>query len=469
MNLVLRGLKCLKENGIIYTIHNINGKISRKFWRKFILHNYYDDLRNRVNNYQSRYPLEPRKTAFRLLWWNFKQLFKKHVGDNDDRISASARKAITVQAGSVLPSEYHTPNDYHLTNDVLNIGFQIAGGIGDRLIAANYLLAFREKYGRDHVRIDILVNGRNSDNSIFREGYVVDHIYVKDPKKSTESYCGNYDLFIKLVRYPVVFQKHLSAIAKYEPDLIDYVYRCEAFRAHYLRFIDHAGITDGQSGHFSILNGKKRFQQADITGEFNLEETFRYELHINAPTEYLTSISLNNEMYITVHRGVDINYISTSIKLWPLGYYDVLLKLIKTCYPQIRIVQLGVSEERCPAMEYTDINLVGTTTMEEVKILLKNSLVHIDGEGGMVHLRHALNGGTSIVLFGPTSEEFYGYSENVNVRGNGCETWCEWCVEGWQEGCLRKIGGVPCMQSITPEMVFEKFEDLMAKRGIKHG
>ena len=81
----------------------------------------------------------------------------------------------------------------------------------------------------------------------------------------------------------------------------------------------------------------------------------------------------------------------------------------------------------------------------------------------MVHLRHALKGGRSVVMFGPTSSEFFGYSENENIVGNGCDTWCEWAVYNWQEGCLRGYSNAPCMASIIPEKVMLSVEKIITE------
>jgi ADP-heptose:LPS heptosyltransferase len=108
-----------------------------------------------------------------------------------------------------------------------------------------------------------------------------------------------------------------------------------------------------------------------------------------------------------------------------------------------------------------DINLVGKTDMERVKMLLKNSLVHIDGEGGFTHLRRALNGGKSIVFFGATSREFFGYKGNENLKGNGCDHPCEWLTKDWLNHCPRGYIEPPCMTSITPAMAMNAFRGIV--------
>ena len=89
--------------------------------------------------------------------------------------------------------------------------------------------------------------------------------------------------------------------------------------------------------------------------------------------------------------------------------------------------------------------------------------VNIDNEGGNVHLRHALNGGISAVIYGPTAPEFYGYSENINLRGNGCKYPCEWVINNWQANCARgfESENLPCMNSLTPEIVFNNIKKVL--------
>ena len=105
--------------------------------------------------------------------------------------------------------------------------------------------------------------------------------------------------------------------------------------------------------------------------------------------------------------------------------------------------------------------------MEEVKALLKNSLLHIDNEGGLVHLRHALCAKKSIVLFGPTSDLFYGYAENENVRSNVCEEPCEWENAKWNTWC-KKIKNENskisiCMKQISDMQLWIKIKMYLEK------
>ncbi|WP_428073006.1 glycosyltransferase family 9 protein [Candidatus Avelusimicrobium faecicola] len=101
-----------------------------------------------------------------------------------------------------------------------------------------------------------------------------------------------------------------------------------------------------------------------------------------------------------------------------------------------------------------DKNLAGKTSLEEIKVILKHAFLHIDSEGGLVHLRHALKGGASCVFYGPTSPQVYGYSENISLCSNVCPIYCECYSRTWQKKCLR--GKRICMESITPQYALDK-------------
>jgi hypothetical protein len=128
--------------------------------------------------------------------------------------------------------------------------------------------------------------------------------------------------------------------------------------------------------------------------------------------------------------------------------------LFREAFPDIKIVQLGHSNKFCKSIGGVDIDLVGQTSLGQVAAVLKQSLFHLDGDAGMVHMKKFLNG-RSIAMFGTTSAKLLGYPENINLTGNGCKNWCEWVKSDWQHKCIRGFHEAPCMASITPEMVMD--------------
>ena len=76
----------------------------------------------------------------------------------------------------------------------------------------------------------------------------------------------------------------------------------------------------------------------------------------------------------------------------------------------------------------------------------------------MVHLRHALTDKKSVVIFGPTSPDIYGYPNNLNIRSTVCPFPCEWIRYDWTSKCWKTHGEAICMKKLSAETVFEQIE-----------
>ncbi len=125
------------------------------------------------------------------------------------------------------------------------------------------------------------------------------------------------------------------------------------------------------------------------------------------------------------------------------------------------IVQVGT--DALMRVGGVDLDLVGKTSMGETAVLLKHSLLLLDGDSGLVHLNHALSG-KSVVLFGPTPSAFFGYAENANITSQFC-TGCVW-MRGtrWHTECLRGFDGPKCLEEITPSTVLEAATAILSGR-----
>lgn len=345
--------------------------------------------------------------------------------------------------------------ELQITEQKLNIGFLIGGGFGDFLFFANYIFWFCKKYQNPDIIISVFFgNGFGSAKSIFQEGALVSHCF---PHLDRVDYEHSYDLFFNLSRYPELRHYDRIRIMEFAPELMEYIYLCMRFMSENPRYFLRGASSDGMSAIYSEFHGQNRLQQPDIYGFLGIPQEYAYPLFIGKnEKETLDRFGLKPGKYITLHRGCDTQY-ATHVKLWPLEYYGELARLIKAKYPEIAIIQYGVNHRRCPHMSNTDLDIVGKTDMEDVKILLKHALTHIDSDGGMIHLRHALHGGPSIAMYGPNYGNFFGYTENINLTGQGCGHFCDWLTDDWMVRCARGHTIPPCMTSITPEMVFQSF------------
>ncbi|MDR0485594.1 MAG: hypothetical protein LBH29_02575 [Elusimicrobiota bacterium] len=98
------------------------------------------------------------------------------------------------------------------------------------------------------------------------------------------------------------------------------------------------------------------------------------------------------------------------------------------------------------------IDTANKTSLNELYCILKRSLLHIDIEGGCVHIAKSL-GTKSLVLFGITAPELVGYEENINIMSSLCN------------GCVRyecPLYEEPvCVNAITPDFVAQKAADYL--------
>lgn len=411
--------------------------ISMKIQSKFVIENYYDDLQGRVDSYRDIYRDDFKRSAIKLIIWNLKVLCKKDIRMVSGRLQDDSKNKLNLR----------------IDKRNLNVAFVIGGGFGDNLIFCNYLYKFKKKFGTSKMRIDVFFSrGWGQADALLKNSDICTN-YYKEPE---ENWKHNYDLIIGVGRYPLVYKAVEKKIKKKNVQLWNYVKSCKKFEKENRVVFANAPYFDGMTAFYSGNMGIKRIQQADFDGKLEIQPEFEYNPQIVGEESYLSSVKLLGKKYITFHRGSDSNYSKNVVKLWPLEYYNTLIELIKKRYPTVILVQMGISEDRCELMNGIDVNLVGKTTMEEVKILLKNSALHIDCEGGYVHLRESINGGCSVVLFGPTSMNFYGYKNNINIKGNGCPYPCEWQKQDWLDHCVRGELKPSCMYSILPVQVFDK-------------
>ena len=200
------------------------------------------------------------------------------------------------------------------------------------------------------------------------------------------------------------------------------------------------------------LKGCNAYTGFNYDGAFEVaDKNVNIPLDISADIEYRElRNSWNTCKYITINCGNgDCADGSQVAKSWPMKYYDSLVENIGREYPDIYIVQLG--HEIADRIKNCDEYLLGRS-LSLVEYVLKNSFLHIDIEGGLVHIASQL-GTKCVVLFGPTVAEYYGYENNINIRAGNCHN-C-WGLYSDVNRCARGMQEPECMYSITPQMVYD--------------
>ena len=388
--------------------------------------NYFDKLQRRVEKFRNKYVNQPRKAALKLAWWNLKCVFRKYE-----------------QVGKYQKADH------------LRIAFLLYGGMGDFLISLNYIWYFKRFLNDGSAEIDIYSKHNRDFYKVL--GVEKDFVHTCYPQMNDEKVCSDYDLVVDLLLLPEILSCNEEVVRQYAPQLLPLIEQWQECKNNNVNFFQLSPGLNGLVGMYSLAQGRKRIQQADIGNLLNISEDFKFVPAIAVDEKDVLQKFGLNKPFITLNRGVDeTNKCASSTKLYPLENFSKLVALLKKEYSDYLVVQLGVSMERCELIENVDINLVGKTTLEDVKVLLKNSVLHVDGEGGMVHLRHALTDKPSCVLFGPTDPKVFGYSNNINLRSTACPICCEWLHDRWSEYCLKTGKEPACLKALAPEKIMKE-------------
>ncbi|WP_428052771.1 glycosyltransferase [Candidatus Avelusimicrobium stercoris] len=351
-----------------------------------------DYLQARLNRYTHKYN-SVTKIATHMMWACFLAAISKKQKNN--HISGPVRICLTIE-----------------------------GGMGDMLMSLNWATAFYNKFCKEK-GVKCFVCCHNIS--------LLPHLTatLSDFLSESERDSQYFDLKITCNRSPIVQYANLQrlpvGLLAYVEKLLD----LERENKYFLTVPYKDCIT-----YNIVSNIQKRWAQPDLVNEFNLQEEWVLDVPLEREKETLQKFGLTDKKYITINREVGDTQLVDSTKLWPVEYYRKLVADLKEIAPQYQIIEVGCGKgER---IGNADNNLAGKTSLEEIKVILKHSLLHIDSEGGLVHLRHALKGGSSCVFFGPSSPKVLGYSENLNLCSRACPIHCEFYSRTWQETCIKQ-------------------------------
>ena len=392
---------------------------------------FYTQLEEQVKRLEAKYPRRPVKTLLSLIFWSVKQL------------TASFFQSMPPHAEKL---EVGTPN----------MLFNIGGGIGDIIIASTYFKELYKHIGGTH-RFSIYTNQNSmSVNGVFNRCPWVERIH---DKQATLDF-SKFDAVIALGRTPLVIHRTCESNTALHERCNKLLQQYIAFEKDIPKFATTSPTNDTLSVMYALMNGHNRRSQCDIGHTLGLSDETRSVMVIDEDAYViLKTTGLEDRTYITIQRGVDENRREgNNTRLWLTTHYNELIQRIHAEFPSLSIVQVGRENPESDLVGI-DVDLRGQTSFEELKTVLKQSALHIDGECGMVHLTHAL-GGRSAVFFGQTSVDFCGYPENINVKAkDACPLWCEWVTDDWQDRCLRGFDVPPCMEQLTPELFFDAIRE----------
>ncbi len=341
----------------------------------------------------------------------------------------------------------------------LRVAFKLNGGMGTFIIEMNFIKYFYDKFS-DLVEISVFAFKNPVNEEVFGEQYFVTEYHSRGEFKEKD-----FDLAIDINWFPKVVRFNKSALPDTENAAIlkSTVQKWSDFannRRTKFFFTPDTNMFDPNIHSYAIIMEKNRMQLADIGDLLGVGRSYDLNIPTHDEEEILSKFGLDDRSYITLQQGVDFACnTKASPKQWPNAYYSRLCEICRERWPDVKFVQLGEEENNIP-IESADLCLLGQTNLAELKAILKNSILHIDGDCGMVHLRRAMHGGPNIVLYGNLPSEVYGYDEDIKITSDVCKYPCAKLFNSWKRRCL--ISDTPlCMEAIKPEQIAGIIDDYL--------
>lgn len=310
----------------------------------------------------------------------------------------------------------------------IKVCFELAGGLGDIILALNYIQQFQAQFHQALISISVAPYFYEQVQTLIYNKDFISNVYKHEETFDT-------DILLYLIRPPLVKYMNNDKVSKNYPALYEFMQKIVSFNATYDEMTQSEVTGYHILEEYTIIQNRNRIAESDIEGLLNIKDEYKIYLKPELDEKILAKFNITKP-FITVNRGVGVTDGTSRIKstrVWPIESYIELIKTLKKDYPDYLIVQVGdaLGEE----IEGVDLNICGKTTFDEALYLLNEAGLHIDGECGSVHFRHFLSKKPSLVLFGPTNIKFYGYPENINIRSQVCQG-CEWLHKNWRTKCL---------------------------------
>jgi hypothetical protein len=336
-----------------------------------------------------------------------------------------------------------------IRSDKLHIAFHISGGVGDHLIAVRYIRDLLTEDG--NLYFDVYTPRQGVGNWLFSIFPQFNKCY--EEFHVSEGALEHYALAIRLSSFVRVYDDSVqwNVIEKQNIKLLKICQNIVSFQETIRPLIDQHPRLDGYLGQMAVLHGSNRSTFLQYMSQIGYGGD---HLPIKTDISVFDKLGIKDKNYITIHNGFDpefrINNVTiglTSTKLYP--HFAEVISLLKAQFPHLIFVQLGVeTSELLPGI---DINLLEQTNFEQTSEIIRQSLLHIDAESGLVHLASCL-GTKACVVFGPTSADYFAYEGNINVRPNFCGG-CWWMTDDWMKKCPRGFAEPRCLSEQPAEMI----------------
>ncbi len=306
------------------------------------------------------------------------------------------------------------------------------GGIGDALQLAAQAKAVKRKYPnaytmlfvRDMECLEIIGSHPAVDRAI-----MIGFVKWDEGLKAIKS--KDYDL--------IYDNRYITKVIYKEGFLVEDRKKTDAIFEKYEFDYNHFPDSSNAIGKLGKQSIDLMFDTAGLEGS---EEDLYIELDFD--DTHLAKL-MAGEKYITVHNGADV---ARQTKCYPTKKWDGVCAYLKD--NGYKVIQLGKAGEE-PIAHCIDMR--GRTSIKQACALIAGAELHVDTEGGLVHIARAMRT-RCVTIFGPTPESFFGYSCNVSVVTDKECRGCWWKNEMWWRECPEGFPQpVPCMDGISTDDV----------------
>lgn len=338
---------------------------------------------------------------------------------------------------------------------ITRIAFFAGGGLGDYIIYLPILdklmatgACLIDFYTDNNVEFPRKIYDKHPNLSVFStyfSGFQNEQydLVLDSDHYTTRRYCDSY--------------KHIS---QNMPELDRYMFQIEKFNHTYRSDSTRQPWRNVVTLKHAKFSGLNRWTYLSLGSDvFDMRE--QYASIIVDESRYSSTLiqGLMYNDYIVVSRGADpISGGEKQTKIWPKEKYEEFIYLFKNKYPVIKVIQIAINEEL--GLDGVD-EVIRNADLSDVELILKQALIFIGSEGGMVHLASQMST-KCVVVFGPTPVYYYGYNRNKNIVSPHCSD-CMGAIEEWYTVCLYNHERAECMWNITATMVLnavtEIFED----------
>ena len=228
------------------------------------------------------------------------------------------------------------------------------------------------------------------------------------------------------------------------------IYRCGEVRRAPVVVYCHAGgfaLGNLDTDHRQCVELARRAGCVVVSVDYRLAPEHPYPAALDDATAVLNWVVSNAAEWLTLQS-------SLWTKCLPHARMrEVLVELKKWKVPT---VLLGTTND--PGDYPVDIDLRGRSNLLEAAEIVRKSRLVLGPEGGLVNLARAVSV-PSVVFFGSTPVEFFGFKANRNLAPSFCGG-CWWTTESYLRQCPLLEPIPPCTNSIDAPTIVAAVEEL---------